>query len=219
VGWRNVMPAVADAKAFLRKTNADGVSVYSHLTEVLATLLDQKPDNALDALEGVSLACKQKHYIPALAVVPQPPPELGSVSHGEHWHMANVAILTPPKAGEEPAEQGVVTDVLSERALFEWCAAAMAPTAAASGTGLTAISAAATTAAGQPLRRCCNGRCGEHDLPAARCCHTPATRAAHPRAERGCCALSHPSLLLARSLTVLHLARAFVRSLAVRASA
>ena len=101
---RNVMPSVADAKAFLRKTNADGVSVYSHLTEVLATLLDQKPDNALDVLEGVSLACKQKHYIPALAVVPQPPPELGSVSHGEHWHMANVAILPPPKAGEEPAD-------------------------------------------------------------------------------------------------------------------
>ena len=34
-------------KSYLRTTDADGVSVYSHLTEVLATLLDTK-GNSLD---------------------------------------------------------------------------------------------------------------------------------------------------------------------------
>lgn len=120
---------VAAGKAFLRKTNADGVSVYSHITEVLATLLAQKPENALDVLEGVSLACKQKHYSAAATVVPETPPEVpvapSSVeASASAWHAANVSLLTPPGTVEEPVDYGeaVVKDVLAERALFEWCA-------------------------------------------------------------------------------------------------
>ena len=71
--------ATLDAgKAFLRKTNADGVSVYSHLTEVLATLLETQPASALDAFEGVSLATKASHY-KAGAMVPPEAPALAAV--------------------------------------------------------------------------------------------------------------------------------------------
>ena len=49
-------------KAYLRKADANGVSVYSHLTTVLASLLETQPANALDAFESVSLACKGAAY-------------------------------------------------------------------------------------------------------------------------------------------------------------
>ena len=58
--------AATDGKKFLRKPNDDGVSVYTHLTEVLASLLAQKPENALspyfsrdDAFTGYCAATRK----------------------------------------------------------------------------------------------------------------------------------------------------------------
>ena len=113
------------AKAFLRQTNADGVSVYSHLTEVLATLLQKQPDNALDMLEGVSLECKKKHYSPEGTAAPEAPaevpPPLSDVEQASSaWHEANAKLLGKPSGDEDAAPEGEVTDILAERAMFEW---------------------------------------------------------------------------------------------------
>ena len=114
-------------KAFLRSTNAHGVSVYSHLTEVLANLLSEKPDNALDFFEGVSLACKKSHYSAVMTMMPDVPLELPcELSELEHasqvFHVMNAKLLKPAAAEEEIGEQGEVRDVLSDRMLFEWYA-------------------------------------------------------------------------------------------------
>jgi hypothetical protein len=122
------MAATETAKAWLRQTNENGVSVYSHLTEVLATLLTHKPDAALDALEGVSLQCKQAHYAPDATAVPEapaeaPPPPTEREAAAAAWHEANATLLAPKKGEDDaPADQGSVRDTLAERALFEWCA-------------------------------------------------------------------------------------------------
>ncbi len=56
---------VLDAKAYLlTKSSASGVSVYEHLEAVLAQLLSERPDNAADTLEQVSLALKAGAFRP-----------------------------------------------------------------------------------------------------------------------------------------------------------
>ena len=117
-----------DSRSFLRQTNEDGVSVYSHLTEVLATLLiNEKPDQALESLEGTSLACKKTHYSAASAIIPAEPPEAPVPPSADEaasaaWHSSHAGLLAPKSGEEEPGDQGEVKDTLAERALFEWCA-------------------------------------------------------------------------------------------------
>jgi radial spoke head protein 4A len=112
-----------ESTAFLRKTNEHGVSVYSHLTEVLATLLAQKPEDALDMLEGVSLACKKTHYAPEAVVLPEAPPVLPGPPTAEEqasstFHSSHAKLLGPKTGEEEPAE-GEVRDTLADSALFQ----------------------------------------------------------------------------------------------------
>ena len=105
------------AKEYLRKTDASGVSVYSHLTEVLATLLARQPANALDMLEGVSLECKSKHYSKDAAEVAPAPPEVPASVEPSAWAAANDTLVK----GYAPAEgdaSGQVTDVVYEKSLF-----------------------------------------------------------------------------------------------------
>ena len=119
-------PATMDAgKAFLRKTNEDGVSVYSHLTEVLATLLETQPTNALDAFESVSLAKKSAMLKPGALDISDPPGELpdpdAPAGYTDAWNTSTEALLTKAaanaKAEEEPT--GAVANCMYERSLFE----------------------------------------------------------------------------------------------------
>ena len=110
-----------EGKAFLRQTDKNGVSVYSHITEVLSTLLEKKPPNALDMLEGVSLACKSKHYDPDAIEISDAAPELMDAPKSELLD-ATAALLAasaaPPEEGAGDAT-GAVADVMYERTLFE----------------------------------------------------------------------------------------------------
>jgi len=113
-----------ESKEFLRKPTENGVSVYSHLTEVLATLLTQKPENALDMLEGVSLACKKTHYDPADVVLPVMPPVLPDPPSAEEqasaaWHSSHAALLAPKSAEDEERPEGTVRDTIADSALFQ----------------------------------------------------------------------------------------------------
>ena len=108
-------------KTYLRQTNEQGASVYSHLTDVLATLLDQKPSDALGMLEGISLSCKASTYAPSK--VADAPPELPAEPAPAGWAEASSTLLAAAKAPEEGTDQGSITDVLMESKLFEQCAA------------------------------------------------------------------------------------------------
>ena len=44
------------------QSNKDGVSVHSHLTELIHTLLTEKDANALDNLENISLGVKARRF-------------------------------------------------------------------------------------------------------------------------------------------------------------
>ena len=48
--------------AFFSQAGADGVSVRSHLTEVIHRLLLSKEANALEKLESISLEVKAGHF-------------------------------------------------------------------------------------------------------------------------------------------------------------
>ena len=104
----------------LRQTNKDGVSVYSHLTEVLASLLDTKPPNALEMLEGMSLAKKAAHYKPELVAVSDAPEEVLSPELSAALTATQALLAAAAKPPEEGAEAtGTVSDVMYERTLFE----------------------------------------------------------------------------------------------------
>lgn len=106
-------------KAFLRQTNKDGVSVYSHLTEVLATLLDTK-GNSLDMLEGVSKAVKAKHYQPEAIEISEPCDEVVDPAPSASM-TATAALLAATQKPKEEGEEatGQVADLIFERSLFE----------------------------------------------------------------------------------------------------
>lgn len=117
-------------KAYLRQTDADGISVYSHLTDVLATLLELQPANALEAFESTSLRCKAANYMADAVATGVAPPELpdpeAPVAPAEAWASATKSLLITVAKPTEDEPTGVVSDLLSERALFE-CAGAGLP--------------------------------------------------------------------------------------------
>lgn len=116
-----------DAKTYLRKTNKDGVSVYSHLTTVLATLLDQQPSSALDCFESVSLSCKKAHYTPGVVDTGVAPPEepVDAAAPIEAWCDATSQLLAAVQKPSEDEPTGKVADMLTERTLFECAGAGM----------------------------------------------------------------------------------------------
>jgi len=115
------------SKAFLRKTDADGVSVYSHLTDVLTSLLEIRPTSALDSFESVSLLKKTAHYqagtVAPGEVFPELPPADAPVEAAVAWATQTAELLkkTAAAASNPEAEEptGQVSNLLLERALFE----------------------------------------------------------------------------------------------------
>jgi len=78
-------------RSFLQKVDENGVSLHGHLTEVLARILTAQPENALDALEQVSLDAKASSFTPAGAVAP-PMPSAELEESGE-WQSKTSALL------------------------------------------------------------------------------------------------------------------------------
>lgn len=55
------------AQAMLMQSNQDGVSIHSHLTELIHQLLMEKGASALEDLENISLGVKAKRFVAAEA--------------------------------------------------------------------------------------------------------------------------------------------------------
>ena len=104
------------AKARLLEAGDDGVSVFSHLTDVLASILDAgaTPETALKSFEATSLAVKNAQFKPSDGV-PKAPVRLPEPPKSTAWHQANSTLL---KAGEE--EKGDPrASVMEEMKFFE----------------------------------------------------------------------------------------------------
>ena len=97
-------------KAFLKKSDPNGVSVYSHLTDVLASLLETQPANALAAFEGVSTATKAKAYTAGAVSIPPAPTELpdpnAEAGPGEDASRRFFAGAPVPACKETPRGEG-----------------------------------------------------------------------------------------------------------------
>ena len=88
------MPAdvIDEKRAHLQKVNDAGVSVYAHITEVFARILTAQPENALDALESVSLEAKAGYFDAASTLAPAEPSS--DLEIPSEWHVGTSALLT-----------------------------------------------------------------------------------------------------------------------------
>jgi len=104
-------------KAYLKAPGADGISLYGHLTEVLATMLEKGEKDALGSIEALSMKAKGTHFTPASAVAP-PAPALEPVADATKWHETSGALLTStaPVEGEEAA--GFNPNLVKDSATF-----------------------------------------------------------------------------------------------------
>ena len=57
------MGSVEAAKAYLMKANAEGLSLYDHLAEVVSKLLAEKPEDALEQIEAISADIKATRFV------------------------------------------------------------------------------------------------------------------------------------------------------------
>ncbi|XP_049510174.1 radial spoke head protein 4 homolog A isoform X2 [Panthera uncia] len=54
---------IQSAKAYLQKTSSkSGLNLYDHLSDMLAKVLDERPENAVDIIESISQDVKMRHF-------------------------------------------------------------------------------------------------------------------------------------------------------------
>jgi len=101
------------AKAYFQQANAAGISVHSHLTEVIHRLITSKDENALKEFENISLEVKKAHFTaeePGVKnIVPPPAPT------DDAWKKSANALFKVPTSGD-----AAVPNLLEDAALFEW---------------------------------------------------------------------------------------------------
>lgn len=101
-----------DYKAFFSKADKNGVSLHSHLAEVIHKLLLEKPANPLETFESVSLEVKKKHFVSEEAGLK----DLSAVEPSKAW-LVNSKALHKVDVSEEDEE---VPDVLGDMRSLAW---------------------------------------------------------------------------------------------------
>jgi len=81
----------ADGLAFLQTTDENGMSVYSQLTDVIASILLSKPADALESFEAISQKVKAGQFSAASTVVPPAPIEVSAAETA--WEEADGALF------------------------------------------------------------------------------------------------------------------------------
>lgn len=108
-----------EAKAYFQQTNAAGVSLHSHLTEVIHKLITSKDPNALENFENISLETKKAHFTAAEPgaknVCPPPAPT------DEAWKKRSNALFRV-----DAGDSAGVPNLLEEASLFEWAGIGLA---------------------------------------------------------------------------------------------
>ena len=90
-----MLPSVQKSKAYLQDPKRNGVSIYSHLTEVLADMLEAQTPNALESLESFSMKMKDSCLSKELMDPTAPVWEPVRVSSGT-WHESANKLLNVP---------------------------------------------------------------------------------------------------------------------------
>lgn len=110
------MTTFEEARQVLQKESVDGVSLYDHLAEVVLKILVEKPANASEAFEHLSVSVKE-----ARAKKSEP---VNSASRAAakaaqlKWATSTQALFAVP---DEPPEGGPVTpDLLDEANMWSW---------------------------------------------------------------------------------------------------
>uniref|UniRef100_A0A7S3RRD2 Radial spokehead-like protein n=1 Tax=Emiliania huxleyi TaxID=2903 RepID=A0A7S3RRD2_EMIHU len=115
----------AEAVSFLQRPNEKGVSVYSHLTDVLATILASNPADALGAFEALSAKVKSSSFDPAAVTVPPPPPTTAPEVPDSGWLERDAALL---KSGSEDEADGQIPpSLLDDARLLDAAGASLSP--------------------------------------------------------------------------------------------
>ena len=107
----------AEAVSFLQRPNEKGVSVYSHLTDVLATILASNPADALGAFEALSAKVKSSSFDPAAVTVPPPPPTTAPEVPDSGWLERDAALLKP--GSEDEADGQIPPSLLDDARLLD----------------------------------------------------------------------------------------------------
>jgi len=101
-----------DVKAFFSKSDDSGVSLHSHLAEIIHKLLLEKPDNPLEAFESISLEVKKNHFIAKEAGLK----DLSAVEPPSQWLTQTKQLF---KVDVSEADAGI-PNVLEEMKFFSW---------------------------------------------------------------------------------------------------
>ena len=104
-------------QAYLSVTNKDGVSLHSHLAEVIQELLASKDPDALSKLESISLDVKAKHFKPAMGVTPVAP----SIED-DGWKKRSNALFQAATGEEDTG----VPNVVETMSFFEFAGVGLA---------------------------------------------------------------------------------------------
>ncbi|CBJ30984.1 putative: flagellar radial spoke protein 4 [Ectocarpus siliculosus] len=110
------MSTYEGSRQFLQQESSDGVSLYTHLANVLLKVLSERPSDASAVFEHLSASVKEGTVKPDSTT-----PSMGQQSAAAEqlkWAQSNQALFAVP---DEPPEGGaVVPDMLDEANMWEW---------------------------------------------------------------------------------------------------
>lgn len=107
-----------EAKAYLQKSTGDS-NLYDHLSELLLKILVEKPDNALDAFEHLSLSMKEGRVESSLPPAPVSKTDIQVKAAQEQWSRS-AADLANATSDTDDSRTTTIADVLDEANLWEW---------------------------------------------------------------------------------------------------
>eukprot|EP00903_Cladosiphon_okamuranus_P010188 g9647.t1 len=110
------MTSYEGSRQFLQKESSDGVSLYSHLANVLLKVLSEKPSDASAVFEHLSASVKEGTVKPDNTTPSQG--QQAAAAAQLRWAQSSQALFAVP---DEPPEGGaVVPDMLDEANMWEW---------------------------------------------------------------------------------------------------
>ncbi len=111
-----------NAKAFLRKTDANGRTLYDHITNVILDVVREKPENALEAFESISVRVKKATTDPTVYKEIPPIPEQSEEHKRLKESVDTTLHLISPVVDEDAdiPEPVLIPDLVAEAQLLEW---------------------------------------------------------------------------------------------------
>jgi len=109
----------AMARAFFSEADANGVSLHSHLAEVIHKLLLEKPSNPLESFESISMDVKGKHFAAKEAGLKDLKSEEATSKY-----LKQAKKLSKVDTAEEDTG---IPNVMEEMACFQWAGVGLLP--------------------------------------------------------------------------------------------